>query len=385
MKYKDKSVKGLTSGIEFLFKKNKVDYVKGWGKFSSESEIEVDLAGGAKEQIKAKNIIIATGSEPSPLPGNVIPIDEKYVVSSTGCLSLEKIPKKMVIIGGGVIGLELGSVYKRLGSEVTVVEYMDRICPAMDVEVTNQFKKLLEKQGIKFLLKTKVVGGAGGASGCKVEIEPAAGGAKETLTCDVILVSTGRRPYTKGLQLEKAGLVADKFGRVDTNDHLQTKAKHIYAIGDVIKGPMLAHKAEEEGIAAVEHILGEGGHVNYNTIPGVIYTYPEVASVGKTEEELKTEGVKYTKGVFPFMANSRARTNNEVEGMVKILADKETDKILGVHIIGPNAGEMIAEGVLGMEYGAAAEDIARTCHAHPTLSEAFKEACMATYDKPIHF
>lgn len=385
MKTKEKAVKGLTSGIEFLFKKNKVDYVKGYGKFASKNEIEVDLNDGGKDTIKAKHIIIATGSEPSKLPGNVIPIDEKYCVSSTGALSLEKIPKKLVVVGGGVIGLELGSVYQRLGSEVIVVEYLDRITPTLDTEISTQFRKILEKQGIKFMLKHKVVGGKTGASGCKVEIEPSEGGSKQTIDCDVILVSTGRRPYTEGLQLEKAGLSTDKFGRVETNEHWQTKVNSIYAIGDVIAGPMLAHKSEEEGIAAVEHLLGEGGHVNYNAIPSVIYTHPEVASVGKTEEELKAEGAKYNKGVFPFSANSRARTNFETEGMIKILSDKETDRILGIHIIGPNAGEMIAEGVLGMEYGAAAEDIGRTCHAHPTLSEAFKEACMAAYDKPIHY
>ncbi len=385
MKQKEKAVTGLTSGIEFLLKKNKVDYVKGWGKFASANEIEVDLNQGGKEIIKAKNIIIATGSEPSTLPGNVIPIDETYVVSSTGALSLTSIPKKLVVIGGGVIGLEMGSVYARLGTQVTVVEYMDKICPSMDTEITTTFKKLLEKQGLKFLMKTKVVGGAGGPNGCKVEIEPAEGGSRTTLDCDIILVSTGRRAFTAGLQLEKAGLVADKRGMVEVNDHLQTKVPSIWAIGDVVRGAMLAHKAEEEGIAAVENIVGEAGHVNYNCIPGVIYTHPEVAAVGKTEEELKAAGVKYSKGVFPFMANSRARTNHESEGLVKILTDKETDKILGIHIIGPNAGEMIAEGVLGMEYDASAEDIARTCHAHPTLSEAFKEACMAAYDKSIHY
>lgn len=383
-KYKEKAVKGLTSGIEFLFKKYNVDYIKGYGKFNSTNEINIDLSEGKTEQIKAKNIIIATGSEPSPLPGNVIPIDEKYVVSSTGALALEKIPKKLVVVGGGVIGLELGSVYKRLGAEVTVVEFMDRICPSMDTEITTLFKKILEKQGFKFLLKTKVVGGKGGPNGCTVDVEAAEGGNKQTLNCDIILVSTGRRAFTGGLQLEKAGLTADKYGRVETDDHLQTKQKGIYAIGDVIKGAMLAHKAEEEGIAAVENILGEGGHVNYNAIPGVIYTWPEVAAVGKTEEELKAEGVKYNKGKFPFSANSRARTNNEAEGLIKVLADKDTDKILGIHMIGPNVGEMIAEGVLGMEYGASSEDIARTCHAHPTLSEAFKEACMSAHDKPIH-
>ena len=261
---------------------------------------------------------------------------------------------------------------------------MDRICPTMDIEVTSSFKKILEKQGFKFLMKTKVVGGKGGADGCKVEIEPAEGGARQTLDCDVILVATGRRPFTQGLQLEKAGLVADKYGRVEINDHLQTKVPSIWAIGDVIRGAMLAHKAEEEGIACVEHIIGEGGHINYNTIPGVIYTHPEVGSVGKTEEELKAAGIKYRKGVFPFMANSRARCNHDSDGFVKILIDADNGKILGVHIIGPNAGEMLAEGVLAMEYGASAQDVAKTCHAHPTLSEAFKEACMAAYDKPIH-
>lgn len=385
MKNKEKAVKGLTGGIEFLFKKNKVDYIKGWGKFASKNDIDIDVNGGGTDKVTAKNIIIATGSEPSPLPGNTIAIDEKYVVSSTGALALDKIPKKMVVIGGGVIGLEMGSVYSRLGSEVTVVEFMDRICPSMDVDITNQFKKILEKQGFKFMMKTKVVGGSGGPNGCKVEVEAAAGGDKKTIDCDIILVSTGRRPFTEGLQLDKAGLATDKFGRIETNDHWQTIVPHIYGIGDIIKGPMLAHKAEEEGIAAVEQILGHGGHVNYNTIPGVIYTYPEVAYVGKTEEELKAAGINYAKGTFPFNANSRARTNNSVEGTVKILVNKDTDKILGIHIIGPNAGEMIAEGVLGMEYGASAEDIGRTCHAHPTLSEGFKEACMAAYDKPIHF
>ena len=384
MKQKEKAVGGLTSGIEFLFKKNKVDYVKGWAKFNSNNEIEVDLTAGGKDQIRAKNIIIATGSEPAPLPGNVIPIDEKYVVSSTGALSLQKVPKKLIVIGGGVIGLEMGSVYKRLGSEVTVVEFMDRIIPGMDQEITKNLKRILEKQGFKFMLKTKVVGGKGAAEGCKVEIEPAAGGAKKTLDADVVLVATGRRPFTGGLQLEKAGLATDKRGIIETDDHLQTKVKGIWAIGDVVKGAMLAHKAEEEGLAVVERILGQGGHVNYECIPGVIYTYPEVAAVGKTEEQLKEAKVKYNVGKFPFLANSRAKTNNDFEGFVKILSDKTTDRILGIHIIGPNAGEMIAEGVLAMEYGASSEDVARTCHAHPTLSEAFKEACMATYDKAIH-
>ena len=386
MRQKEKAVDGLTGGIEFLLKKNKVDYVKGWGKFKSSNEIEVDLIGGGKDTIRAKNVIIATGSEPCPLPGNVIPIDEKNVCTSTGALSLEKIPKRLVVIGAGVIGLELGSVYRRLGSEVIVVGNTERICPFMDAEVSAAFKKSLDKQGFKFILKSKVTGGTGGPNGCSVIIESVDGSVPtQKLECDTILVSTGRRAFTEGLQLDKVGLAVDKYGKIETNEHFQTAIKNIYAIGDVIKGPMLAHKAEEEGIAAVEHLIGEGGHVNYNTIPGVIYTYPELASVGKTEEELKAAGVKFRKGVFPFMANSRARTNNDSEGLVKILIDNDTEKILGVHIIGPNAGEMIAEGVLGMEYGASAEDIARTCHAHPTLSEAFKEACMAAYDKPIHF
>jgi dihydrolipoamide dehydrogenase len=280
MKQKDKAVKGLTGGIEFLFKKNNVDYVKGWGKFNSANEISVDLTAGGSQTIKAKNIIIATGSEPTPLPGNSIPIDEKNVVTSTGALSLEKIPKKMVVIGGGVIGLELGSVYRRLGTEVTVIQYSDRICPTMDVEITANFKKLLEKQGFKFLMKTKVTGGKGGPNGCQVNTESSDGGNKQTLDCDVVLVSVGRRAFTEGLQLDKAGIPTDKYGKVEVNDHWETKVKGIYAIGDVIAGPMLAHKAEEEGIAAVERILGEAGHVNYKTIPGVIYTYPEVASVG---------------------------------------------------------------------------------------------------------
>ncbi len=385
MKQKMKAVDGLTGGIEFLFKKNKVDYIKGWGKFASANEIDIDLNDGGKEQVKVKNVIIATGSEPSPLPGNVIPIDEKKVVSSTGALSLTSVPKELVVVGGGVIGLELGSVWGRLGAKVTVVEFMDSICPTMDKEITKEFQKLLKKQGFNFMLSTKVIGGKVTANGVSVDIEAAKGGDKKTLNADIVLVSTGRRPYTEGLQLEKAGLKADERGMVDTDAHLRTSVPHIYAIGDVIKGPMLAHKAEEEGIAAVETIAGLGGHVNYDAIPGVIYTHPEVATVGLTEEELKASGVAYAKGIFPFMGNSRARTNDDSAGMVKILTDKATDKILGIHLLGPNVGEMIAEGVLGMEYGASAEDIARTCHAHPTLSEAFKEACMDAYDKPIHF
>ena len=383
MKQKEQTVHGLTSGIEFLFKKNGVDYVKGYGRFTDKKEIEVDLLQGGKEKIKAKNIIIATGSTSNFLPGNTITVDQRYVVTSTGALSLESIPKRMVVVGAGVIGLEMGSVYQRLGTEVIVIGNLDRICPSMDLELSTAFKKSLDKQGMKFIMKSRVQGGTGGPNGCKVEYLTA-DGEKGVIESDVVLVATGRHAFTEGLQLDKIGLATDKFGRVETNDHFETQVPGVYAIGDVIKGPMLAHKAEEEGVACVEHIIGEGGHINYNTIPGVIYTHPEVGSVGKTEEEIKQAGIKYRKGVFPFMANSRARTNHESEGFVKILVDAETNKILGVHIIGPNAGEMLAEGVLAMEYGASAEDVARTCHAHPTLSEAFKEACMAAYGKAIH-
>ena len=375
----------MTSGIEFLFKKNNVEYLKGWGKFTGLNEIEVDmLQGGGHEKIKAKNVIIATGSTSNFLPGNTITVDQRYVVTSTGALSLDAIPKRMVVIGAGVIGLEMGSVYARIGTEVIVIGNTDRICPSMDVELSTAFKKSLDKQGIKFIMKSRVMGGTGGPNGCRVDYT-SLDGTTGSVESDVVLVATGRHAFTEGLQLDKIGLQTDKFGRVETNEHFETRIPGVYAIGDVIKGPMLAHKAEEEGIACVEHILGHGGHINYNTIPGVIYTHPEVGSVGKTEEELNTEGIKYRKGVFPFMANSRARTNHEADGFVKILIDGASGKILGVHIIGPNAGEMLAEGVLAMEYGASAEDVARTCHAHPTLSEAFKEACMAAYDKPIHF
>jgi dihydrolipoamide dehydrogenase len=289
----------------------------------------------------------------------------------------------MVVIGAGVIGLELGSVYQRIGTEVIVIGNTDRICPSMDMELSTAFKKSLDKQGMKFIMKSRVMGGTGGPNGCRVDYT-SLDGTSASVESDVVLVATGRHAFTEGLQLDKIGLETDKYGRVETNDHFETKVPGVYAIGDVIKGPMLAHKAEEEGIACVEHILGQGGHINYNTIPGVIYTHPEVGSVGKTEEELKTAGIKYRKGVFPFMANSRARTNHDSDGFVKILIDADSGKILGVHIIGPNAGEMLAEGVLAMEYGASAQDVAKTCHAHPTLSEAFKEACMAAYDKPIH-
>lgn len=342
------------------------------------------MDGGAAA-LDTKNIVIATGSEVSPLPP--VPVDNKVgkIVDSTGALDINKIPASMAVVGGGVIGLEMGSVWSRLGSKVTVIEYMDRLCPSMDQEITKKFQTILKKQGFKFQLKTKVTASVVQDDGVVLTTEKSAGGDSTETKYDIVLVATGRRPYTSGLGLEEMGIQLDKLGRVQVDEHFRTAVPSVYAIGDCIDGPMLAHKAEEEGIAAIETIAGFAGHVNYDAIPGVIYTYPEVASVGKTEEELTAAGVEFVKGTFPFAANSRARANGSTEGFVKVLADKNTDKILGAHIIGPNAGEMIAEAVLGMEYGASSEDIARTCHAHPTLSEAFKEACMDTYDKPIHF
>ena len=384
MKQKSDAVKGLTQGIEYLFKKNKVDYLKGWGRFIDTSTVAVDKDNGETETIKVKNTIIATGSEPSPLPGGALAIDENRVVSSTGALSLKKVPETMALIGGGVIGLEMGSVYSRLGSKVTVIEFMDRIMPGFDKEISRQFTQMLKKRGFDFNFKTKVTGGTVRDDGVTLNMETVDGKKLDDFDAEIVLVATGRRPFTHNLGLENVGIEVDPRGMIPVDDHLHTSVPNIYAIGDVIRGPMLAHKAEEEGIAIVETLKGMGGHVNYNCIPGVVYTHPEIATVGKTEEELKEAGIAYNVGKFPFSANSRAKTNNEPDGLVKILADKETDQILGCHIIGNNAGEMIAEAVIGMEYGAAAEDLARTCHAHPTLSEAFKEACMATYDKPIH-
>lgn len=385
MDNKSKVVKGLTGGIEMLFKKNKVTYIKGFGKLAGPNSVSVDLTAGGSQTVEAKNIILAVGSEVSPLPTAVVDNAGKRIVDSTGALDLTEVPKKLVVVGGGVIGLEMGSVWRRLGSEVTVVEFLDTITPGMDKEITQNFLKILKKQGFNFMLSTKVTGTKVEGNGVKLTVEPSAGGAATQLDADVVLVSTGRRPFTKNIGLEALGIETDKIGRIKVDHHFQTKVPSIFAIGDAIDGPMLAHKAEEEGIACVENIAGFAGHVNYDAIPGVIYTHPEVASVGQTEEQLIKAGVKYTKGTFPFQANSRARAILDAEGLVKVLADKETDKILGMHIIGSNAGEMIAEGVLAMEYGASSEDIARTCHAHPTLSEALKEACMATYDKPIHF
>ena len=381
MENKDKAVSTLTKGIEFLFKKNKVSYIKGKGKLISESEIEIQSEKGEIDRIISKSIILSTGSEPSSLPG--IGFDEDKIISSTGALSLKKVPQKMLIIGGGYIGLELGSVWSRLGSEVHVVELLDHITPGMDREISNEFLKILKKQGINFHLNTKVEKIIKKRDGLVVEIKN-----KEKkiskLDCDKILVSVGRKPYTKNLNLEEIGIKLDEKKRIIVNKKFQTNKKNIYAIGDVISGPMLAHKAEEEGIAVAEIISGQAGHVNYNVIPGVIYTHPEVAYVGKTEEQLKENNINYKVGKFPFFANSRAKAINESEGFVKILADSTTDKVLGVHLIGPHAGELIAEMSVAMEFGASSEDIARTCHAHPTFSEAVKEAALSVDKRQIH-
>ncbi|TFK33477.1 dihydrolipoyl dehydrogenase [Crucibulum laeve] len=382
---KDNAVSNLTKGIEFLFKQNKVDYIKGAGSFVSPTKISVKLNDGGETEVDAKNVVIATGSEVAPFPGGAIEIDENQIVSSTGALELQKVPEKMVVIGGGIIGLEMGSVWSRLGAEVTVVEFLGAIGGAgIDEEIAKQFQRLLSKQGLKFKLNTKVLSAEKKDGKVFLQAEAAKGGKEETLEADVVLVAVGRRPYVNGLNLEAIGVETDNKGRIVIDSQFNTSVKNIKCIGDVTFGPMLAHKAEEEGIAAVEFIQSGHGHVNYNAIPSVVYTHPEVSWVGKTEQELKADGVKYNIGKFNFSANSRAKTNLDSEGFVKIITEKETDKILGVHIIGPNAGEMIAEGVLAIEYGASAEDVARTTHAHPTLSEAFKEAAMAAYSKPIH-
>ncbi len=382
MSNKNKSVQVLTKGIEFLFKKNKVTYIKGKGVLFSKQDVVV-YNNNEKKNYKTKNIVIATGSYPTSIPG--IDIDEKDIVSSTGALSLGSVPKSLTVIGGGYIGLEMGSVWSRLGSEVTVVEYLDHITPGMDREVSNEFQKILKKQGIKFKLNTKVTSVKKKSSQIEVECQDKISNEKHLINTEKVLVAVGRRPYTEGLNLSKIGVKKDNQGRIEVNNKLQTSIKNIYAIGDVIRGPMLAHKAEEEGIAVAEILAGQAGHVNYDIIPGVIYTSPEVATVGKTEEQLKTQNVSYKVGKFPFLANSRAKVNNETEGFVKILADKNTDKVLGVHIIGPHCGDMIAEMALAMEFGASSEDIARTCHAHPTHTEAIKEAALAVDKRPIHF
>ena len=384
MQAKEKAVTGLTKGVEMLLKKNKVDYIKGMASFASPTSVDVQLLDGGNTQVEAKNIIIATGSEVTPFPG--VEIDEKQIVSSTGALSLEKVPEKMVVIGGGVIGLELGSVWSRLGAQVTVIEFQESIGgPGADAELVKQFKKVLEKQGLKFEMGTKVSSVEKSNGKVSLKAETKSDGKTKEFEADVVLMCIGRRPVTTGLNLEAIGVEVDQRGRVVVDDQYNTSCKGVKCIGDATFGPMLAHKAEDEGIAAAEIIASGYGHVNYDVIPSVIYTYPEVAWVGKSEETLKAEGVEYKVGKFPFMANSRAKTNDETDGFVKFVVEKETDRVLGVHIIGPNAGEMIASACLAMEYSASAEDIARTCHAHPTLSEAFKEAALASYDKPINF
>ncbi len=382
MMNKSKSVQVLTKGVEFLFKKNKVSYIKGKGVLFSKNDVVV-YQDNNKKSYKAKNIVIATGSASVPIKG--INIDEKNIVSSTGALSLEKVPNNLVIIGGGYIGLEMGSVWARLGSKVTVIEYLDHITPGMDKEISKEFEKILTKQGINFKLNSKVNDVKNSNNKLIVEYTNNKTNTQENLECDKVLVSVGRKPYTEGLNLTKVGVRKDSKGRIEVNKKFQTSVPNIFAIGDVIKGPMLAHKAEEEGIAVAEILAGQSGHVNYDVIPGVIYTSPEVATVGKTEEQLKEEKISYKVGKFPFLANSRAKVNNEAEGFVKILADKKTDKVLGVHIIGPHCGDMIAEMGLAMEFGASSEDIARTCHAHPTHTEAIKEAALAVDKRPIHF
>ncbi|BCS07111.1 dihydrolipoamide dehydrogenase [Aspergillus piperis CBS 112811] len=384
MKAKDTSVEGLTKGIEFLFKKNGVDYVKGTGALVDQNTVKVNLLDGGEQTLRGKNILIATGSEATPFPG--LNIDEKRIITSTGALSLKEVPKKMIVIGGGIIGLEMASVWSRLGSEVTVVEFLNQIGgPGMDADIAKQAQKILQKQGIKFKTGTKVTKGDDSGATVALSVEAAKGGKEETLDADVVLVAIGRRPYTEGLNLESVGVEKDERGRLVIDQEYRTKIPNIRVIGDCTFGPMLAHKAEEEAVAAIEYIKKGYGHVNYGCIPSVMYTHPEVAWVGQNEQEVKAAGIKYRVGTFPFSANSRAKTNLETEGQVKFIADAETDRILGVHIIGPNAGEMIAEATLAVEYGASCEDIARTCHAHPTLAEAFKEAAMATYSKAIHF
>ena len=382
MSNKNKSVQILTKGIEFLFKKNKVDYLKGKGVIFSPSDVIV-YNDGKKLSYKTKNIVIATGSSPMSLPG--IDIDEKNIISSTGALSFSSVPKSMVVIGGGYIGLEMGSVWSRLGTEVTVIENLDFITPGMDREISNEFKKILIKQGIKFKLNCKVLSVINKDNKVEVQFEDNNDKTKENIIVDKALISVGRKPFTEGLNLSKIGVKKDNKGKIKVDKKLQTNIKNIYAIGDVIDGPMLAHKAEEEGIAVAEILAGQSGHVNYDVIPGVIYTSPEVAYVGKTEETLKKNSIDFKVGKFPFMANSRAKVNNETEGFVKILADTKTDRVLGVHIIGPHCGDMIAEMALAMEFGASSEDIARTCHAHPTHTEAIKEAALAVDKRPIHF
>jgi dihydrolipoamide dehydrogenase len=373
MKQKADSVAQLTKGIEFLFRKNKVDWAKGSGRIVGPGKVEVTAADGSTTMLEAKDIVIATGSQPSPLPG--VEVDQKRIVDSTGALSLPEVPKSLIVIGAGIIGLELGSVWRRLGAQVTVVEFLDRITPGMDLETAKTFQRALTKQGIVFKLSSKVTGAKAGAKSVALTVEPVAGGAAETLEAEYVLLAIGRRPYTDGLGLETVGIVPDKRGFIET-DHWRTSAAGVWAIGDVTPGPMLAHKGEEEAVACIETIAGKAGHVNYDVIPSVVYTTPEVAWAGKTEEDLKAAGVVYKAGKFPFTANSRAKINHETEGFVKVLADAATDEILGVHMIGPSVSEMVAEYCVAMEFKAASEDVARTCHPHPTRSEALRQAAM---------
>jgi dihydrolipoamide dehydrogenase len=375
--HKDSVVGANTKGIEFLFKKNKVDWLKGEGKITAAGEITV-----GEEVIKAKAIVIATGSTHMDLPG--VKVDEKKIVSSTGALSLGKVPKHLVVVGGGYIGLEMGSVWQRLGAKVTVVEFLDRIVPGMDGEIAKTFQRVLKKQGMTFKLSTKVTAAKSVRAGVSLTLEPAKGGEPSTLDCDVVLVAIGRRPYTEGLGLEAAGVALDERGRIKTDDHFRTSAAGVYAIGDVIAGPMLAHKAEEEGVAVAEMLAGQSGHVNYDTVPGIVYTWPEVASVGKTEEQLKDADIAYKVGKFPFLANGRARAMNATDGFVKVLAEAQSDRILGCHIIGPDAGALIHEAVVAMEFGGSAEDLGRAFHGHPTLNEAVKEAALAVHNRALH-
>jgi dihydrolipoamide dehydrogenase len=382
MKFKDEGVDGNVKGVDFLLKKNKIDSVHGTGRIAGLGKVEVKGADGKTQMLETKNIVIATGSDVAKLRG--VEIDGKRIVTSDQAIALDKVPQRLLVIGAGVIGLELGSVWRRLGSQVTVVEFLDRILPGMDNEVCRQSQRILEKQGIVFKLGSKVTGVDSSGAVLKATVEPAKGGAAETIETDMVLVAIGRVPYTEGLGLDEAGVKKDNRGRVVVDGHYATSVKGIYAIGDVIAGPMLAHKAEDEGMAVAEILAGQAGHVNYDVIPGVVYTFPEIASVGKTEEELKEAGIAYNAGKFPFTANGRAKANHQTDGFVKILADAKTDRVLGVHIVGSDAGNMIAEAAVAMEFGAAAEDIARTCHAHPTLPEAVKEAALAVAKRVIH-
>ena len=383
MAHKDATVKANVDGVSYLFKKNKIDTFQGTGKVVGEGKVSVTNDKGEEQVIETKNVVIATGSDVAGIPGVEVEIDEKIIVSSTGGIALEQVPASMVVVGGGVIGLELGSVWSRLGAKVTVVEYLDTVLGGMDGEVSKQFQRMLAKQGIDFKLGAKVTGVEKSGKGAKVIFEPVKGGEAAAIDADVVLIATGRKPFTDGLGLDKAGVTMDKRGRVEIDNHFRTSVPGIYALGDVVRGPMLAHKAEDEGVAVAEIIAGQAGHVNYDVIPSVVYTQPEVASVGKTEEELKAAGIAYKAGKFPFTANGRARAMLATDGFVKILADKETDRVLGGHIVGFGAGEMIHEIAVLMEFSGSSEDLGRTCHAHPTMSEAVKEAALATFAKPI--